>query len=113
MDRDCRLDEGDALEGWAPCGPEEFEERRLGLGPSNLRPLDGERAENLWDDDVSALLPEAGIETTDPVEGLRRPIKDIESRLDFRGKILPLLVPAEAWRGRREFEVEGDARIVV
>jgi len=46
VDNDCRLDEGDDLEGLGAWEMDEFEDRKLGLGPSNFKPLDGDKAEN-------------------------------------------------------------------
>lgn len=52
---------------------------------------------------------EVETEATEPVEDLRSPLNDIESRLLLRGKILPD-VPPDTWRGTRDVEiVEGDA----
>lgn len=84
----------------------------MGLGPSNLSPFDGESAENRWVEDVDGSALAAGVEkeATDPVEGLRRPIKDMESRFDLRGRTPPLLVLPVAWRGSRDVDVEGDDR---
>jgi len=114
VDNDCRLDEGDDLEGLGAWEMDEFEDRKLGLGPSNFKPLDGDKAENRWElDDASALLAGVENEATDPVDGLRIPMKDIESRFDLRGRILPLpvlpVLPIGC-RGSREVDVDGEQR---
>jgi len=58
------------------------------FGLRSLRPFDGERAENRCDDDWvwgASLGATELSEATEPVDDLRRPPKDIESRLPFRG----------------------------
>jgi hypothetical protein len=58
------------------------------FGLRSLRPLDGERAENRWDvvcvEGASLGATELS-EATEPVEDLRRPPKDMDSRLPLRG----------------------------
>ena len=86
------------------------------FGLRSLRPLDGDRAENRCDDvwvDVWVEGASLGAtelsEATEPVEDLRRPPKDMESRLPLRGILddeVELLT-----RGTRDVELdEGDAR---
>jgi hypothetical protein len=79
-----------------------------------LRPLDGDRAENrctdVWVEGASLGATELS-EATEPVEDLRRPPKDMESRLPLRG-ILDEDVEPITWRGTRDVELdEGDARV--
>lgn len=85
------------------------------FGLRSLRPLDGERAENRCDDvwvDVWVEGASLGAtelsEATEPVEDLRRPPKDMESRLPLRGMLdeVELLT-----RGTRDVALdEGDVR---
>ena len=83
------------------------------FGLRSLRPLDGERAENRWDDacvEGASLGATELSEATEPVEDLRRPPKDMDSRLPLRG-ILDDEVELMTWRGTRDVELDGgDAR---
>lgn len=79
-----------------------------------MRPLDGERAENrcedAWVEGASLGATELS-EATEPVEDLRRPPKDIESRFPLRG-ILDEVVELTNWRGTRDVVLDdGDARV--
>ena len=95
---------------------DELEERecvRETFGLRSLRPFDGERAENLcdvvWVEGASLGATELS-EATEPVEDLRRPPKDMESRVPFRG-ILDEAVELMTWRGTLALELdEGEAR---
>lgn len=52
------------------------------------------------------------IEATEPVDALRRPVKDIDSRLPLRCKILfDVDAVADGWRGTRDVDIEGEPRI--
>lgn len=68
---------------------EEFDVRAADnetLGESNLRPFDGERAEKRWCDvEGASCVAVVVIEATEPCDVLRRPAKDIDSRLALRG----------------------------
>jgi hypothetical protein len=56
------------------------------LGLSSLRPFEGERAENRCCDSLGATDE---IDATEPVEDLRSPVSETESRLPLRCKKLP------------------------
>lgn len=95
---------------------DELEERewvRATFGLSNLRPFDGERAEKRCDDvcvGAASLGATELSEATEPVDDLRRPPKDMDSRLPLRG-ILDDDVELMTWRATRDVELdEGDAR---
>jgi hypothetical protein len=95
---------------------DELEERewvRATFGLSNLRPFDGERAEKRYDDvcvGAASLGATELSEATEPVDDLRRPPNDMDSRLPLRG-ILDDDVELMTWRATREVELdEGDAR---
>lgn len=78
------------------CAEEAFEDLEEGteiFGLSSLRPFDGESAENRWW--VSGGATEE-TDATEPVEDFRRPVKDIESRLALRGRMLADEVAADA-----------------
>lgn len=81
------------------------------FGLRSLRPLDGESAENRCDDvwvEGASLGATELSEATEPVEDLRRPPKDMESRLPLRGMLDE--VELLTWRGTRDVELdEGDA----
>jgi hypothetical protein len=68
----------------------------LGLN-SLLRPLDGDNAEKRWwwVDDVVASDPVAR-EVTLPVDALRSPLKEIESRLLFLGRVVLMVLEVVA-----------------
>jgi len=79
-----------------------------------LRPFDGERAEKrcdvVWVEGASLGATELS-EATEPVEDLRRPPKDMDSRLPLRG-MLDVEVELDTWRGTRDAVLdEGDARM--
>ena len=79
-----------------------------------MRPFDGDRAEKrcdtVWVEGASLGATELS-EATEPVEDLRRPPKDIESRLPLRG-MLDVEVELDTWRGTRDAVLEeGDARM--
>ena len=95
---------------------DELEERewvRATFGLSSLRPFDGERAEKRCDDvwvGAASLGATELSEATEPVDDLRRPPKDMDSRLPLRG-ILDDDVELMSWRATRDVELdEGDAR---
>jgi hypothetical protein len=78
-----------------------------------LRPFDGDRAENRCDDVrvAGASLGATELsEATEPVEDLRRPPKDMDSRLPLRG-IWDEDVELATWRGTRDAVLdEGEPR---
>lgn len=85
------------------------------MGVSSFNPLDGESAEKRWCDVDVDSVDAAGVDmdATELVDAFRSPVKDIESRLDLRGRmLLEVDADADAWRGTRDVEfMDGDPRI--
>jgi hypothetical protein len=69
---------------WVEDEPSPRVTERDTLGLNNLRPLEGDSAENRCCDSPGTIDE---IEATEPVDALREPVKEIESRFDFRCKI--------------------------
>ena len=86
------------------------------LGLSSLRPFDGDSAEKRWLCAGGGASFEAWVmDATEPVDDLRRPLNEIDSR--FFRVLSPLTVEEldpEIWRGTRDVAlvaaVDGDAR---
>lgn len=119
VDSDWRLDAG--VPAWARCTLVVelllFEDRaeRESFGVSSFKPFDGDNAENLWECVVSLGGATEAVEATEPVDDLRRALKETESRLDFRG-IPPEGGGPEACLGTRELmdgEARTDCRLIV
>jgi hypothetical protein len=87
-----------------------FEDRveREILGLSSFKPFDGDKAENLCECVVSLGGATEAVEATEPVDALRRVLKETESRLDFRG-MPPEEGGPETCLGTREL-IDGEAR---
>lgn len=78
------------------------------MGLSSFKPFDGDKAENLCECVVSGGGATEAVEATEPVDALRRALKETESRLDFRG-IPPEDGGPETCLGTREL-MDGEAR---
>lgn len=78
------------------------------MGVSNFKPFDGDNAENLCECVVSLGGATDALEATEPVDALRRALKETESRLGFRG-MPPEGGGPETCLGTREL-MDGEAR---
>lgn len=100
-DKDCRLELGVPATPWEVLA---FKERAVDkeiFGLRSLRPFDGDKAENRWCEDEDSFPTVASVEA-EATDGLRKPVKEMDSLLLLRGKMLPVAEAlADICRGTR------------